>query len=228
MKHSNFQLLLAILVVAVLVGCAGTKVTDATAPSRTNGAPSMIYVGEFDLGAAKVKSDPGTLTGRPRLLHFGERSPTEEIHRLSELLAKTLVEDLKKEGFAARRLEAGETPASGWIVRGAFVSIDEGNRAQKAVLGFGAGTSETKLAVGVIDAAKSAEDNLLNFNLDSQGDKTPSGVGPSIAFHNPLGMAAKFALNGDASDKDIERTAGEIAKQLKRLATTSPATPPTP
>ncbi len=202
-------------------GCASTKVSDTTVSAAPPGAPTMIYVADFDLGAATIKEDPGTLTGRHRLIHFGDRNPADELERLANLLEDTLVADLKKKDIPAERLAPGERPATGWIVTGQFLEVKEGNRLQKAILGFGLGTSETKLAVNVADASLPPGEDLLDFNLGSQGGKGPGGAAATVVTHTPYGMAAKFVLGGKSSDKDVKRAAGEIADQLQRLVSRS-------
>jgi hypothetical protein len=216
--------LLAFLAAAIAItGCGTTKVSNeskADAAPRAPGAPSMIYVTNFDLGAATVKSDPGTLTGRPRLIHFGETDPAKKLEELSDLLAKSLVEDLNKQGLPAKRLSADAArPKEGWLVKGAFLEVAEGNRMQKAVVGFGAGQSDAHLYVAVDDLGRPAgQQDLLDFDVHSQGDTTPGGAGETVITHTPYGMGAKFALERNASEADIKRAAQRIADGLEKLA----------
>jgi hypothetical protein len=184
----------------------------------------MIYIADFDLGAATIKTDPGTLTGRPRLIHFARKDPAQELQHLATLLEQTLATDLNEKHLPARRLAPGEHPASGWIVSGQFLEVVEGNRLQKAIFGFGAGNSKTLLAVSVADASLPAGRNLLDFNLAAKGGAAPGGGTATVATHTPYAMAAKFAMDGNGSEKDIKRAADEIAVELQNLAAN--ATPP--
>jgi hypothetical protein len=210
----------------MLYGCAGTSVTDSTTAAIPSARPPMVYVSNFDLGAATIKSDPGTLTGRRRLIHFGDKNPADELQRLSTLLENTLVADLKKKNFAAQRLAPGEHPASGWIVSGQFLEVNEGNRLQKAIFGFGMGNSDTKLAVLVTDASLPPGRDLLDFNLGSKGGAAPGGAAAAAVTHSPFGMAAKFGLDRNGSEKDIKRAAGEIADRIQKLAASAPPAAP--
>lgn len=202
-----------------LLGCASSKVTNETDYRAAPGAPSMIYVENFDLGETVVKSDPGTLTGRPRLINLRRGNPAEELHALSDLLANSLVEDLNGKNLRAQRLAAdAPRPERGWLVRGAFLEVASGNRLQKAVLGFGAGNSDAQLYVGVTDlGAPAGKQDLLDFNVGSAGNKAPGGGIATVITHTPYGMAAKFVLERDASDKDIKRAAQTLADKLERL-----------
>src|SRR5262249_25158969 len=88
---TNRATLLVLLTAAmVTAGCAATNPGNDPPP----GAPPMIYVENFDLGAATVKADPHTLTGRRRVIDFGDSDPAQKLQELSDLLAKSLVEDL--------------------------------------------------------------------------------------------------------------------------------------
>ena len=71
--------------------------------------------------------------------------------------------------------------------------------------------------------SKQPGQNLINFNLDSRGEVSPSGAGTTAVTHNPYAMAAKFVMSRDSSEKDIKRAAGEIAQRLRKLADAQPA-----
>jgi hypothetical protein len=45
------------------------------------------------IGAAKVKTDPGSPSGRQRLIYPSATDPAAKLDELSELLAKSLVDD---------------------------------------------------------------------------------------------------------------------------------------
>lgn len=214
--------MLLIAAFALIAGCASAKVSDRVSDAAPTHDPAIVYVGKFELGAAQIKSDPGTLTGRPRLFNFRQKDPAEELEKLSEQLSNELVDDLNKADISATRLDpGGPKPPSGWMVSGEFLEFDEGNRMQKAVLGFGAGNEDAKLYVSLADLSKPAGENLLNFNVDSSGNKLPGGGVTAAATHSPWGMAAKFVLDRNASEKDIKRAARQIADQIIQLAKTS-------
>jgi hypothetical protein len=203
----------------LLAGCASSRITDEIDHRAASGAPSMIYVENFDLGETVVKSDPGTLTGRPRLIQFRRQNPAEELHALSDLLANSLVADLHRKNLSAQRLAAdAPRPTHGWLVHGAFLEVASGNRLQKAVIGFGAGNSDAQLYVGITDlGAPVGKQDMLDFNVDSAGNKAPGGGLATIITHTPYGMAAKFVLERNASEKDIKRASQTLADKIEKL-----------
>jgi hypothetical protein len=223
MKHvafsAGFRSLLFFAAGLALMGCAHPHVTDEGGSHEVSGAPRMIYIRNFDIGATTLKQDPGTITGRPRLLNFRDKDPATELERLSDLMANTIVDDLKKANLRATRIaETAKRPAGGWIVSGQLLEVLEGNRMQNAVIGFGAGNAETKLFVTVHEASKLPGQDVLDFNVDAKGNILPSGAGSVAVTHVPYAMAAKFVLNRDASEKEANKAAHEVADQLIKLA----------
>jgi hypothetical protein len=198
---------------AFLAGCATAKVTDETPPIVAPAPPDVVYVGTFDLGASTVQTDPGTLTGRPRLINFRLKDPTEELQELGDLLSDEIAIDLNKAGLPAQRIDPDAAPpAHGWLVSGEFLQVTQGNRLQRAVLGFG--NSDAKLYVAVADLAHPESKDLFNFNADSTGNNLPGGGVGAVVTHTPWGMVAKFVLERNASEKDVKRVAKAIANSI--------------
>src|SRR5215471_10285207 len=132
-------------------GCANVKLTGlrelAPVPEIK---PSIIYVADFTLDPQSIRIETGVLpvspvssdksdeseTLFPRLLGM----PVERAVRARELvnlMATSLVEDLRNLGLNAYRLNAnGQAAADSLLVRGTFIQIDEGNRLHRALIGF--------------------------------------------------------------------------------------------
>ena len=96
----------------------------------------------------------------------------------------------------------------GWLVKGRFVEIDEGNRAQRAALGFGLGATQMVAQVEVTDlASKNPEEPFLIFGTSKEAGMKPGGF-------NPYVMAAKFHMEKKATAQDIQKTADEIVGEI--------------
>ena len=117
-----------------------------------------------------------------------------------------------------RKSLPGSEAGAGWLVTGDFLEYDQGNRLQKSILGFGAGNEDASLYVTVSDLSRPKGNNMLNFNVDSRGNKAPGGGVAAVATHNPYSMAARFVLDRNASEKDIKRAGRQIAQQIEDLA----------
>ena len=175
-----------------------------------------IYVSDFDLDAANVKVDPGGLEGevRPKIIESPrkreERDPQAQAKMLVDLMSNCIVDDLHKAGYKARRLPTGESrpPAGAWV-HGIFTEVDEGNRRQRAVLGFGAGQSKMDLYVTLTDLAQPEKPLYTVGKHDDSGKK----VG-AVATMNPYVAAAKFVLEKNAPEKTVKKTAAEISADV--------------
>lgn len=86
----------------------------------------MIYVSDFDLDAANIKSELGMLPTPPKLPGLGDilpplpgtpKDPKVLARDLVDSMSASLVRDLTKAGLNARRLTPGAPiPTSGWLV----------------------------------------------------------------------------------------------------------------
>jgi hypothetical protein len=138
------SLLLALLLVG---GCAsgGGHLGDEEMPQ-----PGRIIVYDFAASPADLPAD-SAVTG-----HYEERTTpqtAEEVElgrRLGDRLAAQLVRDIRAMGLAVERAGSGLPPQAGdLVIRGEFVSIDEGSRAKRMLIGFGAGSANLQTLVEV-------------------------------------------------------------------------------
>jgi hypothetical protein len=103
-------------------------------------------------------------------------------------------------------------PPQGWLVRGVFLSVDEGDSLRRAVVGFGAGASQIELAVAVDDLATQPPQPLYQV-IDSESSHAKPGAGAAIAL-NPYVAAAKFVLSRADDRKTVDRAAAEVADSV--------------
>jgi len=242
MRNSPSRLAMAWALLGILAlpllpgGCSTAKVTASSgAGAATTPRPDIVYVTDFELSAAGVTAEPGPLGAHPRLgilpngalpngplagIHQ-RNDPQTEARHVVDLMAKTLVEDLDKAGLRAERLPAGmPLPAAGWLVRGAFLQVDEGNRLRRAVVGFGAGATELQVATAVDDLAKGTPAAFYELDIDAQSRSLP---GAAVTL-NPYVVAARFVLAGHDMDGNVKDSAAEIAKSVEARI----KAPPTP
>ena len=67
------------------------------------------------------------------------KDPQKLGRKLVDEMSASLVKDLAKAGMNVRRLPSGAPmPTSGWLVRGVFTDVSQGNQLSRAVIGFGA------------------------------------------------------------------------------------------
>lgn len=209
---------------AALCGCGTATVSSqhgiGTAPK---GKPTMIYVSDFDLDASTIKSESGMLPPPPTLpgllgnvlppLPGTPKDPQVLARDLVDSMSTSLVEDLTEAGVGARRLTPGNPiPTSGWLVRGVFTDVNQGNQLSRAVIGFGAGKTDLQVLVDISDLAQGVPKPFYELNTTADSGKAP-GAGPTIVL-GPVGLAARFVIAGKDLDRNVKQTASKIAVEV--------------
>jgi len=130
-------------------------------------------------------------------------------------MATSLLNDLTKAGFSALRLPPGAAPpTSGWLVRGVFTEVQEGNRLQRALIGFGEGATDLQVITGVDDLSQGPPKPLYEVDTDATSGKTP-GAAPTIVL-GPYGAAARFVMAKKDLDKNVKQTASQVADYIAK------------
>jgi hypothetical protein len=213
-----------------LTGCAPTSVFVRSEYGGRLQQPDQILVFNFSTSPEEVKLDEG-VTSEVKSLVKGTRTPkTEEElkvgHAVSDSLAKKLVQDLRKLGYPANRASirppAGE--ANVLLIEGQIYSIDEGNRAERVVIGLGAGRTDVKAYTQIYFLRRSGKFLVEQLQTDAKSGYKPGMAeteGASIAAgHWAVGLAVGAGLSAGSEvyganvDADAERTAKDISKQL--------------
>jgi Domain of unknown function (DUF4410) len=218
--------LVAFLVVA---GCASTEVTERQRYQGEKLArPDRIIVHDFTGNPADVPPESPFAAELA-----GTIPPTREQRevgrKLGAQIAKQLVADLQAMGLPAVAAAGQPAPQVDDIVlRGYFVSIDEGSAGKRVLVGFGSGTAEMRAAVEGYQMTAQGLRLLGSGEVRSGGGRLPGMAVPAAvlaATANPIGLvvggAAKLYGEGTGSDTiegAAKRTADEIAAQLKTAA----------
>ncbi|MFM0341259.1 DUF4410 domain-containing protein [Paraburkholderia fungorum] len=215
---------------AVMTGGLGAIAAPGVAADSAPFAPPapVVYVADFDLDVANVTPDsgPGQRVRRLRgLLPSGpgpmghDANPQDHARDIVNEMAEAVTADLRKSGVDARRSVAGEVlPNTGWQVRGVFLSVDDGNRLRRAMVGMGAGQNDIQVAVSCDSLA--APDLAPLYQSVEEGES--KGKPGAVIKLNPYVIAAKFVMASGDEKKTIQKTAQQIADavvaKLKGLA----------
>jgi len=207
----------------------GATVSNTQVLDSSSAPPRIIYVVDFAADPAAFKPASGIVSGvldeRPHLVGgsgglLGGRvggSDNPDPAQVVDTLASSITQGLNDQqlGFPAQRLPAGSaTLVSGWLVRGQIVSIDPGNRALRAVAGFGAGEATAEVNVEVDRLESDSQIPVLRFGTNADSGKAP---GAAVTM-NPYVAAAKFVIGKQATHRDVEAMGKEIAKQIADYA----------
>lgn len=173
--------LLAACVAIGLLGC-GAATVDVTRRAGAAAKPRVVLVRDFAVTPDDVRLDRSPT----KSLERGGRSVSEEEVRIgravADALSRHLVEELRSAGIQAERFtDASAIDRDTLVVMGQFLSVDEGSRAKRSLVGFGLGASKLHTHVEawyggrlVAEAETSSRSNLK----------------PGLAVMLPAGAAA--------------------------------------
>ena len=220
-------LIIGLLAVFMLTGCAPTQVKTVNEYSGKLARPDRIFVYDFAASPDDVDTTKGIISELQDLVKKKPRTKEEKAvgQHVANALSKELVKEIKSFGLPAERA-AGSPPTSGNIleIEGQFLSIDEGNRTERVIIGFGLGRTDVKTNVQVYDTTTKDRRAVEKFTTDAKSGRKPGmavfvGAG-ALAGHAAVstlvsgGLSAaseKFSANVEA---DAKRTAKEIAQRL--------------
>jgi hypothetical protein len=238
MKNTKAGCALALNLVAVAVmlmaiaACAPTKVEPVQSYQGSSlPRPEVVVVSDFIAAPDQVKLDSG-LGAKLRNLDSGTSAPaqrSEDARKVTAAISKALVEEIRKLGLPAVQSNepAAQTAVNKLVVGGQILSIDEGNRTRRNVIGLGAGRSDVQARADIYYyASGSGPVQVESFVASAESSRKPGaaetmGVGAAtgrVAESAALGVGTGLApaLSGDV-EADGERMGKAIAKQLAPL-----------
>jgi hypothetical protein len=216
-----------VAVCLLLSACSNIHVEDEREMSAMpSAAPRVIYVKDFYLGPGSFQAESGILPISPipavhgafipRILGVPEDNGDRE-RELLKLMSSALLDDLTTAGLNARFLPSGELiPSEGWLVRGAFVQVDEGNRMRRALIGFGSGATKLRVIVWVSDLAHVSSGPFCALDTSTHSSRKP---GAALSF-DPYVGAARFVLDGLDLDANVTQIAAQIADDISERSRT--------
>ena len=218
-----------LLALVLVAGCASTEVSNR---ERYEGPalarPDRIIIYDFTADFTQVPA------GSAFAAQMAEAPPlTPEQAELSRKLgaevAKELVADLQGMGLPAVAAAGQPAPAvNDIVIRGYFVSINEGSASERVMVGFGAGAAELSTAAEGYVMTPQGLRPLGRGEIKSGGGELPGMVLPIAvvaATANPIGLVVGGAIKatGEATgsatiESAAKRTAAAIAGQLREAA----------
>ena len=233
-KHVRcYAWMIAGCITLILAGCAPTQVTVLQQTAAQVPRPDQIRLYNFAVSPDEVTLDRGISVSIEQYIHGTARTAQEKAvgHQVATALAKELQKQILALGFNVVYVAYPEGPPSGWgnavEITGQFLSIDEGNRTERVVIGLGAGRTDVKALVQVFDARGGTRTLISEFDTNAASGYKPGmaetmGAG-AVAGH--LGVSA--ALSGGLAigseeftanvEADARRTAEDIVKKLKEF-----------
>ncbi len=238
-------MLLCGVAIALLGGCSQSSVNVVNAaPGVGLVRPARVLVEDFAVDPGAVQLDQGIRARLLRAANGGsagtDQAAAAQVTRRA--LTTTLVQRLRGYGLPAEAAAASATGGSGStvIVQGRIVSVDEGNRTRRTLVGLGAGASSAKVEAQVFYVANGEQPRLLeSFTADGDSGHAPGaaetmGVG-AAAGSVAASAGASAGLNAVSSrraagdDDNARRVANvlapEIGQYFARLGWIAPPPP---
>jgi Domain of unknown function (DUF4410) len=235
-----------IAVACVVAGCASTTIMERKTYGGNERLPRPRKIVVYDFAA--TPEDIPSNDPLAELYEKPERPQTAgEIslgRKLGAEIAGELVRGIRELGLPAREVKTGNQPARGdLMIRGAFVSIKEGSRIKRVLLGFGAGAGELKTLVEIYEMTAEGPRPLVSEEIRAKGGKMPGmlfavaaavATGPAGLAVSPAATAGAAGTVGQAAavsggvnvakelgpeslEAAVKRTADEIKEALARI-----------
>lgn len=212
-----------LMLALLLGGCTTVKVSGQRALGAVPTAPpSAVYVSDFTFNSElspergilpislvnEAASESSIVFSRLFGLRVNRGIRERE---LANLMATTLIEDLRNVGVLAYRFGPGDTlPTGSWLLQGAFVQVDQGNRLERALVGFGEGATEVDVIVSLSDLR---DDRPRPFCEVSTIAHSRRQAGAIISL-NPFDAIGRFMLSGLDLDKSVMETGSKLATTI--------------
>ena len=219
---------ISLLALAGLTACASSDVSARRSyvGDEEIARPGRIIVHSFAATPDDVSAD-AAIAGRYERRDVPQTAEEIEAGRkLGELVADELVARILEMGLPAERAGTGPAPRiNDLAIKGGFVSIDEGSRLKRMLIGFGAGAAELKTFVEGYQVTASGLRPLGSAEVEAGGGKMPGMLVP-VAGGAAAGRAATSAavsgamnvgqeITSESIEGAAQRTAEEIAKVLE-------------
>ncbi len=226
-RYSRLIISLAFAGLLASMGCATAKI-DSTRRYVSDleiKRPSEILVYDFAVSSKDVVVD--------RLgpeFASGEADPEERQalgREVANAFAEAIVAELRdreiQSSYVSRKIKP---PLDAILLKGEFLSVDEGDRAARMSIGFGLGKSEVRVHAHVFQQTSNGAKLISVAEANASGSKMPGMLLPTTIGAS-LGTAATSAIVSGAMGglrelkgplgADVKRMAEEIAERVEHF-----------
>jgi len=214
----------AALAAAAVVGCASTQATVGEQYDGRLPRPERIVVYRFATSPDEVTLDRSpTVVAAWKMQGLSASAERREVAReVADAVADNLVSKLRALGFQTELGEGPLPPDAGrvLVIGGQFLSINEGVRAERVVIGLGAGRSDVVTAVQVFEHMGEARRVVDQFEVDAKSGRKPGaaetmGVGAAAGtVATAAAVTAAAAIGSEAFGANVEADAKRTAEKI--------------
>ena len=184
--------------------------------------PELVLVRDFAVTPEDVKLDQGIRARLSRMT--GDTPPSahqmQVAREATATLTDTLVQKLRSYGIPAERAGEGlPERAATVLVEGQVVSVDEGNRTRRTLIGLGAGKSSIETDTQVFYQEGRAQPRLLQSFQGSADSGHAPGAAETMGAGGAAGSSvATSALASTGLHAVSERRAAEPTDLARKIA----------
>ena len=221
--------IILVMLVAMIgtIGCASSNIAELERHYEEDSLPKpgRIIVYNFSASPEDIPED-AAISGHYQRRTLPQTAEQKKLGRqLGDKLADELVKEILALGMPAEHADRWHPPGIGnLLIMGEFVSIDEGSRAKRMIIGFGAGAGSLQTHVVGYQFTDQGLRRLGDAVIESAGGKMPGMLVP-VAAGGAMGKAGRSAvisgsmnvaqeLGAESMNAAAKRTAKEIAKVL--------------
>jgi hypothetical protein len=136
---------------------------------------------------------------------------------IEDSFTKSFIKTLKKQQVDASRAthDVGDTDARTLVVTGDFLSVDEGDKTKRVMIGFGHGGSDIKTHLLVSLVQQGHSTLVLECNIDAKSGKQPGALATMGVGSLAIGAATHAAGDqGSTAQKDAARVGTLVANEV--------------
>lgn len=186
------------------LACASARIERAQShlEDRVVPKPPILLVYPFALTADDVALDTvGLGDGTPEV-------KSAEGARIQDALVFKTVAKLNERGINAKAGdETTAVPVNAFLVKGQFVTISEGDRTKRMLIGFGVGAERITTRIQVYRATPTGLERVADAEVAAQGDRMP-GMAVPLGAGALAGRAAGAAVVSGGMNVMQEVTGG--------------------
>ncbi len=173
------------LLLSLVVGCASatTRQTGELVEETSLPRPPVLLIYDFDVAP-------------------DDAPPSEEIERgraVAKAFSEEVVTKLEAVGIPAQRATASTTvPLHAVVVKGQFVTIREGSRTRRMLIGFGVGSTMLRVEIQLYQIMESGLQRIKEVEGQARGSRMP-GIAVSGGVAAATGSVVPLLVGGGMS-----------------------------
>lgn len=211
--------------VALLAGCASSTVAErqGTQLADEMARPERVVVYDFVGNGDDLPADSAIARYYEQQTIPQTQAEIDLGRKLGRLVAQNLVKELNSAGIPAQHaISVPQARIGDGVIRGEFISVKEGSRTKRVLIGFGAGAGELKTLAEAYQVTDAGLRPLGSTQVDTAGGKLPGmlvplgiGAGSAVTTVAVSGTSNVMQERGpEAISSAAQRTAKELAKLI--------------